>query len=109
MKYLLIEANCVFDYEVESNSNVPKCCKDGIGNVSLNCLNYQKGTNSFCPYLIFGTAKSTLALSEKNGEIINANSFWGDLRLSEEEWNLKEEKWIEKCNGIIKKISEDLL
>lgn len=109
MKHLIIEANCIFDYEEENNINVPKCCKYGIGNVSVNCLSYQKETNRVCPYLVFGTAKSSLALVDKNGEVVNAVSFWGDLRLSEEEWNLKEEKWITRCNDILKTISENLL
>ena len=60
--------------------------------------------NSICPYLIFGKARSTLALTDRNGEVINATIFWDDLKLSEEEWIMKEEEWIKKSNNILEKI-----
>ena len=53
--------------------------------------------------MVFGTSRTTLALTDKSGEVINANTFFDDLALSSEEWERREEEWIKKCSDIINK------
>lgn len=96
MKHIMIEAECIYNLEKNKDDNIPKFCKFGIGNINVNCLMNEETINSICPYLIFGKASSTLALTDRNGEVINATTFWDDLKLSEEEWIMKEEEWIKK-------------
>lgn len=105
MKHLMIEANCMYWWSEETKEEVknPGCCEYGIGNISLNCLKYDETSKKMCPYLAFGTPRTTLALTDKSGEVINANTFFDDLGLSSEEWERREEEWIKKCNDILNK------
>lgn len=107
MKHLMVETNCIYDLMETNNIHVPECCKFGVGNISINCLKYHETSNKICPYLIFGTAKSTFALTDKSGEIINAVSFFDDLKLSPEEWDRREEAWIKRCNDILNDIDNE--
>ena len=105
MKHLLIEANCMYWFEeTKEEVNNLECCKFGIGNISLNCLKYDETSNKMCPYLAFGTPSTTLALTDKSGEVINAETFFDDFDLSSEEWERREEEWIKRCNNLINKL-----
>lgn len=107
MKHLIIEANCMYDFEKKNNINVPVCCKHSAGSISINCLGYQEEKRQMCPYLVFGTAKSTLVLTDEEGEAINSVSFWDDLKLSSEEWKMRERAWIRKSNDILQEMSNN--
>ncbi|KAJ50065.1 hypothetical protein CTM_19904, partial [Clostridium tetanomorphum DSM 665] len=96
MKHIVMEANCFYDSDKKENESVPKCCKFGPNNISINCLKFNEGENRYCPFLVLGSARTTLVLTEQNGNAVNSDSFWGDLKLSEEDWLRKEKEWIEK-------------
>lgn len=106
MKHIVIEANCFYDSYENGNKAVPKCCKFGTNNISINCLKFNEGENRYCPFLVFGSARTTLVLTEQNGNAVNSGSFWGDLKLSEEEWVRKEKEWIEKQSDYIDRLNE---
>lgn len=101
MNHIAIEANCFYDSDKKENESAPKCCNFGPNNISINCLKFNEGANQYCPFLVFGSARTTLVLTEKNGNAINSHSFWADLKLSEEEWVRREKEWIEKQNNRI--------
>lgn len=82
---------------------MPNCCIYRPNNISINWLKYNEDKKQYCPFLIFGTARATIALSDGSGNVINSNGFWGDLKLSEEEWIQKENEWIDKQNEYIEK------
>lgn len=103
MKHIVIEAHC---FHEESNE-IPKCCLLGPGNISFNCLRYNGENNQYCKYLTFGTARATLVLVDDEGEAINANAFWADLKLSDEEWIQKENEWIDKQNKYLLESTSD--
>jgi hypothetical protein len=103
MKHIAIEANCFFNIDRDENECKPECCIYDPGNVSINCLMYDK--NQYCPFLVFGHARTTILLTEQKGNVVNADCFWGDLKLSEAEWIKQEKKWIEKQNDYINKLN----
>ena len=97
MRNILIEANCIFDYDNKDKS-VPDCCLYGPNEISVNCLKHNGNMHQYCPFLIFGTAKATLALTDGDGDVINSDMFWGDFNMSSEVWIQKENEWINKHN-----------
>lgn len=97
MKHIVIEANCFY----EEGKEIPKCCKLGVENVSINCLKYDSENRQYCPYLVFGTTKATLVLTDEEGHAINADGYWGDINMSDEEWIKEEGEWIDKQNRYI--------
>jgi len=101
LNHIVIEANCFFDLDEEETNQIPRCCKYGPGNVSINCLKYDECNHNHCPHLVFGTAKASLVLTDGEGNAINSDSYWGDLKMSEEEWIKEEEIWIQKKNAQI--------
>ena len=108
MTNILIEANCIFDYD-DKNTTLPKCCLRGQNKIGINCLKYNGDIHQYCPFLIFGTAKATLALTDGEGDVINSNVFWGDLKMSAEEWKQKENEWIIKQNSYLSEQNTDAL
>lgn len=103
MRNILIEANCIYNIDKKDDDLVPNCCMLGPNNVSINCFKYNKDKNKYCPFLVFGTAKTTIVLTDEYGNVINSDGFWGDLKLSEEEWRRKEKEWIDKQNAYLSK------
>ncbi|URZ05797.1 hypothetical protein [Clostridium felsineum] len=107
MKHIVVEANCFYDINKKEGEKVPKCCEFGANNISNNCLEFDGTSNKYCPFLVFGSAKTTLVLTEQKGNVINSNSFWADLSLSEEEWKKREKEWLEDKNKLINGLNED--
>lgn len=101
MKHLVIEANCIYDKENNGSNSIPACCRLGPKNISNSCLLFEEESNKMCPYLVFGMARSSLVLTDKRGDVINSTSFFGDLNLSSDEWNEKEETWLQESNTVL--------
>ncbi len=95
MRNILIEANCIFDWD-EENKTPPTCCLKGENEIGINCLKYNGDSHQYCPFLIFGTARATLALTDGDSDVINSDIFWTDPDISSEEWIQKENEWIAK-------------
>ncbi|WP_310602853.1 hypothetical protein [Anaerosporobacter sp.] len=96
MKNILLEGNCMYNFEKEVNTELPNCCICGVNNVSINCLKYDEDKRIYCPYLALGTAKTTIALTDEQGYVVEADGFWADLSLSADEWRQKEKEWVKE-------------
>ncbi|WP_273322494.1 hypothetical protein [Vallitalea guaymasensis] len=97
--HIVVESYCSF--KNDNLAEKPICCKYNPGITGLHCLAYDSQNNNYCPYLGFGTAKTTIVLTNQKGETINFDSFFGDLDLSKGEWEKKEKEWIKKQNEYI--------
>ncbi len=106
MTQLVLEAKCIYQFFRNEENILPACCILGVGNISFNCLNYEEKIK-FCPYFTYGKVRSTILLTDKEGNTINANSFWADLNLSDKEWEIKESDWIEKYDIFINKLNDN--
>lgn len=107
MNHIIIEGNCFYNSDKKKYEAAPECCKFGPNNISINCLKFNEGTNQYCPFLVFGSTRTALVLTDPNGITTNSSSYWGDLKLSDEEWVIKEKEWMEKQNSYINKINGD--
>lgn len=96
--HILIEGFCLFD--TDSDSVVPSCCINGLGNTGINCLLSKETEKSMCPYFGFQEAKSTILLTNNIGVSIEFDSFDSD-ELDENEWRKKELDWIENKKELI--------
>ncbi len=90
--HILIEAHCFFD---KRNDTLPKCCKYGFGNVSVNCLKYDENKKAYCPFLGFSKARSTKVLSDQEGKIIDFDAF-ETFDMTEKEYIDLEKRWLEE-------------
>lgn len=75
--HIVVESYCSF--KNDDLAEKPICCKYNAGITGLHCLAYDSQNNNYCPYLGFGTAKTTIVLTNQKGETINFDSFFGDL------------------------------
>ena len=101
LKHIVIEGTCFFD--VTNSANKPACCKSGPGNIGVHCLSFDEKERKLCPYFAFGTARSSIVLTDQKGDSVGFNGFWSDEDLSDEEWLKQEEEWIIKWK---KKLSD---
>ena len=93
-KHIVIEGFCSYDRENDS-LKASVGCVDNAGTIGLYCLKYNEDSRQICPYFGFGTARSTLILTGKDGEAVKFRSFvLDDGTMREEEWLKNEEKWI---------------
>lgn len=95
--HLILEAICLAKKKEEST----KCICKGEQIISINCLCDCNKMFSPCQFIAFSKAKSTIALTNEEGIVINANEFFGGFKISEKEYYEKEKRWIEKCDKII--------
>lgn len=95
VKYLLFEAVCFFD-----DSNAEFKCPTG-GNISNSCIFTADKGISVCEHLCVKKAGATAAVTDTNGNVVNASEFFGDLELTDNEYAEKEKEWIIKCSGLI--------
>ena len=88
--HILIEGHCFYDNEI---SKLPKCCKFGPSNLSLNCLNYDIENKKYCPFLAFGSARSTKVLTDERSVVIDFDLF-EKFEVSQKEYLDLEKKWL---------------
>jgi len=93
-KHIVVEGHCMFG--LEENQELPKCCIGKPDDVGLHCLKFESG--KYCPYFAFGTARASIVVTDGNGNAVTGTCFFpkDGLDLSEEEWHIRENKWIEK-------------
>lgn len=105
-KHIVLEGYCVFGMEGDKQE-IPKCCKDKPYSIGLHCLNYEE--KKYCPYFAFGTARSSIVVTDKNGDAIGGTCFFPQdaFKLSEEQWNVEENKWINKWAERINREKDD--
>ncbi|WP_432663372.1 hypothetical protein R9X47_22675 [Wukongibacter baidiensis] len=109
MKHIVIEAKCLYYFIEDTEKQIPSCCKYEPGRVGTLCFKFNEEKHKYCPYLGIGTAKASLVLTDGEGEAINADGYWGDFKMSEEDWIKEEKKWIEKQNRYISEQSDESL
>lgn len=98
-KHIVIEGTCTFNLSEDKKKIIPECCKNDPGKISSNCLKY--ASNKYCPYLGIGTARSSLVLTDKQGEAIIGTCFFDDLELSQQKWEKNEADWLKEQIGYI--------
>lgn len=105
-RHIVLEGHCFFDKD-EDIKEVPKCCKVRPESIGLHCLDFEEG--KYCPYFAFGTAKASIVVTDGNGDAIAGTCFFpeGAFKLSNEQWNIKENRWINKWVERINKKDED--
>ncbi len=96
--YLMLEMYC--SYSEKEFKNVP-CCKTNVGSIGAICLS--DGEN-ICTYCGFKEARSTVALSNGEGEVIQTKGFSDDNEINEEKWKMRQLEWCEKW---IRRLKED--
>jgi hypothetical protein len=62
--------------------------------MGLHCLQSSDKERQFCDFFGWGTAKSSIVLTDSNGEVVTQKSFCTDQNLSEKEWLEQEKCWI---------------
>ncbi len=95
-KHILFEANCIYNFDDNINKAVPNCCKYEPGKIGPFCLSYDKDNHKYCPYLGIGKARSTIAVANTEGEVVNGTCFFQPLNIDEDKWVKSELKWIDK-------------
>lgn len=91
--HLLIEAYCVYDSEVEQN--IFCTCKKEPKTVGIHCLTFDGVEGKACPLFSFHKARSTVALTNSEGDVIQFNVFETNT-INEDKWREEEQKWINK-------------
>ena len=99
--HLLIEGYCLFDKD--KDEKIPDCCDNGPDNIGLNCLLKKEYKNSMCPFFGYKKTRSTIAITDGEGHVINFDSFESD-DIDENKWIEGETRWIKKCSNIIDNI-----
>ncbi|WP_157739689.1 hypothetical protein [Paenibacillus kribbensis] len=102
-KHVVVEGYCLF--ESTDKSLKPHCCKYTPGDIGVHCLSYDEAEKKICPHFGFGTARTSLILTDDDGEVKNAAVFSSEKSIGNaKEWLKKEKDWIGKWS---KKISEE--
>lgn len=100
-KHILVEGHCLFD--IDDKLDIPMCFKFKPGYIGRHCLDSENDDLQRCSYFAFGSAKSTVVLTDSNGDAIACEVFWPEKEWSNnEEWNRLENKWIEEWRGKLK-------
>lgn len=97
--HLLIEGYCVFN--PEKDKALPSCCTNGAGKISFNCLLHDEEGKRMCPYFGFQKSKSTLALTNNEGNTIAFDSFESN-QSDENKWQQEELRWVNEKAKVIK-------
>ena len=95
--HLILEAICLSNQSEEAN----KCNCNGKQIISIECLRDSQKNFSPCCFLGISKAKSTIALTNEKGIVINTNEFFGGFKASEKEYGEKEKQWINTCDKLI--------
>ncbi|MBP5578233.1 MAG: hypothetical protein J6X56_01930 [Ruminococcus sp.] len=95
--HLILEAICLSNQKEETN----KCNCKGKQIISIECLRDNQKNFSPCCFLGISKAKSTIALTDEKGIVINGNEFFGGFKTSVKEYAEKERQWIDKCDKLI--------
>lgn len=90
--HIVVEAYCIFNGE---ETLKPNCCKYRPGITGSYCLTYDNSQHVYCPYLGFTNARSSLILTDKNGDAVASEIFYCD-EVDEIKWLEVEQKWIKK-------------
>jgi len=100
-KHIVVEGHCFFG-KSEANDNIPKCCKNGPGNIGIYCLDSGEGEQKRCKFFAYGKACSTLVLTDASGEEVAFDAFWSD------EDRANNELWLKKVSAWIKNLKEKI-
>lgn len=87
--YLMVEGTCFAE----------NICPRGCNDISPMCLSNGSETG-LCEFFGFSKARSAVAVTDKNGVVVNGNTFF-DNRLPPEKYELEESRWIEKTSRFI--------
>ncbi len=94
---LILEAICLAD----QNEETKNCNCKGKQILSIDCLRDCNHIFSPCKFISISKSRSTIALTNENGTVINANEFFGGFKIDKKEYLEKEQNWIDKCGKII--------
>lgn len=100
LSHLLLEAVCL----VENENQALNCRCGGNQCLSLQCFCDSDNNLSVCEFLGLQKARATIAVTDKQGYVVNANEFLGDFSLSHAEYESNEKQWVEKCAEMIEKL-----
>lgn len=105
-KHIVIEGYCFYNSDQNKDRIVPQFCINGPDNLGLHCIAGVEGGNERCPYFAFGQARSTVIVTDENGQDFGCNGFYIEdaHSLSEEEYLRNEKEWI---NTWAKKINKN--
>jgi len=108
-KHIVVEGYCFFNSDDNKENNIPKFCINGPDNLGLHCIAGSDDNNARCPYFAFGKARSTIIVTDEEGEDFACAGF--DVEdahsLSEKEYLEKEKEWINNWSEKIFKSTFD--
>ncbi|MCP4162964.1 MAG: hypothetical protein GY760_23120 [Deltaproteobacteria bacterium] len=96
------------DYIQKNGKVPPKCCKYHGNRIGSFCLKFHEEEYNYCPFFAFGTAKSSIILTNNIGEEAASDTFWIDNKLKVKnaaEWAKQEEEWLMGWKDTINKQS----
>jgi hypothetical protein len=101
--HIVLEAYCLFDYSEDKDKKIPSYCISC--EVGRHCLNINNKNSQFCPFFGFSPARSTVVLTDIDGDDIACTGFYlEDDSIDENEWLKREKKWLRKWK---KKIDDE--
>lgn len=113
--HIVIEGYCMYtDEEAHADKNIndyikmegmipPKCCMKRPGLVGSYCLKFDDDQDRYSPFLAFGTSRSSVVLTNIEGQKEHSKIFWTSDDLTDEKWIEREKQWIDTWK---KRISE---
>lgn len=95
-KHIVVEGYCFFESNKNKENKIPEFCINGPGSLGLQCIAGNEDNNMRCPYFAFGKARSTIIVTDEEGEDFACAGFDVEdaQNLSEEEYLEKEKEWI---------------
>lgn len=92
-KHIVLEAFCLLGSNQENEQN-PECCKDGPGGLGFHCIQ-SNDAGKICSFFRFGKARSTIVVTNEDGDEVSFQSFSSDDDIENESvWLQKESEWI---------------
>ncbi len=101
--HVLIEGFCLYNEDKEKKN--PSCCINGIGKIGFHCLLFNEKKKAICPFFGFQKSKTTIALTNNEGDVIDYNSF-ESIELDEKKWREEEKKWLDQCVNVLKELND---
>lgn len=100
LSHLLLEAVCL----IENENKALNCRCGGSQCLSLQCFCDSDNILSVCEFLGLKKARATIAVTDNQGNVVNANEFLGDFSLSPADYEISEKQWVEKCAEVIENL-----